>query len=208
MNPRVILTAAIIPLALIIAAVPQERDTHYKLTPDEMLAEVNSRERFISPDMVARMIVDGDPSFRLIDVRPADEFADYSLPDAINLPLADLLSESYRDIIDQDIRINIFYSNGTLSANEAWILTRQMGYRNNYVLEGGLNYWFENILNPSPPPDTSPSEEFARYDFRKAAAEALRGGSLPTPVIESTVPPPQMPEISRSATRRTVAGGC
>ena len=44
--------------------------------------------------------------------------------------------------------MNIFYSNGTITANEAWMVTRQLGYKNNFVLEGGLNYWFDAILNP------------------------------------------------------------
>ena len=44
--------------------------------------------------------------------------------------------------------VNVFYSNGSVYANEAWMITRQLGYENNFVLEGGLNYWFGNILSP------------------------------------------------------------
>ena len=69
--------------------------------------------------------------------------------------------------------MNVFYSNGTLAANEAWMITRQLGYTNNFVLEGGLNYWFDAILNPQMPASTSPDEDFAKYDFRKSAGQAL-----------------------------------
>ena len=57
------------------------------------------------------------------------------------------------------------------------MLTRQLGYRNNYVLQGGLHYWVETIMNPTPPEPTSPSEEMAKYDFRKGAGMALGGGA-------------------------------
>jgi sulfur-carrier protein adenylyltransferase/sulfurtransferase len=35
--------------------------------------------------------------------------------------------------------MNIFYSNGTVTANEAWMVTRQLGIKKNFVFEGGLN---------------------------------------------------------------------
>jgi sulfur-carrier protein adenylyltransferase/sulfurtransferase len=199
--------AFMVVLGLIIAAVPQNSTSPYKLSAEELLSEVNSRERFIQPDAVAEMIINRDPSIRLIDVRSSDQFDSYSLTGAVNVPLANLLADDYRDLLDQDIKINIFYSNGTISANEAWLLTRQLGYKNNYVLEGGLNYWFENILNPQAPSSTSPSEEFARYDFRRSAAAALGGGEI-VPTSGSAVPPPQMPSLRPSSARRTVSGGC
>jgi hypothetical protein len=58
------------------------------------------------------------------------------------------------------------------------MITRQLGYTNNFVLEGGLNYWFDNILNPQKPSSTSPDEEFAKYDFRKSAGMASEGWAI------------------------------
>ena len=87
---------------------------------------------------VADMIIRKDPTLRLIDVRSQDEFEKFSLPGAINIPVTDLLSDAYTEILNQDVKMNIFYSNGTLTANEAWMITRQLGYTNNFVLEGGL----------------------------------------------------------------------
>jgi sulfur-carrier protein adenylyltransferase/sulfurtransferase len=151
MNPRSILAAAIIPLGLIIAAVPQNTTKPYKLTAGQLLEEVNSRTQFLAPELIADMLVSKDPSIRLIDVRPQDEFEKFSLPGAVNIPVSDILSDEWTDILHQDIKMNVFYSNGSVTANEAWMITRQLGYENNYVLEGGLNYWFDNILNPQAP---------------------------------------------------------
>jgi len=207
MNPRSILAAAIIPLGLIIAAVPQNTTKPYKLTAGQLLEEVNSRTQFLAPELIADMLVSKDPSIRLIDVRPQDEFEKFSLPGAVNIPFSDILSDEWTDILHQDIKMNVFYSNGSVTANEAWMITRQLGYENNYVLEGGLNYWFDNILNPQAPTSTSPSEEFARYDFRKSASMALGGGGV-VPADGSSAPAPALPAIIPRVAKKKVAGGC
>jgi rhodanese-related sulfurtransferase len=207
MKPRVLLALFVIPLGLIIAAVPQNTTKPYKLTAAELLNEANTRTQYVTPDVVADMIVNKDPSFQLIDVRSPDEFEKFNLPGSINIPLPDLLSDEYTDILNQDIKMNIFYSNGTLSANEAWMITRQLGYTNNYVLEGGLNYWFEAILNPQKPPTTSPDEEFAKYDFRKSAGEALGGGAV-IQADQSEAAASPKPVIKAVPKKKKVSGGC
>ncbi len=80
MKPRILLALFIIPLGLIIAAVPQNKTKPYKLTADQLLGEANTRTQFITPDTVADMIVNKDPSLQLIDVRSQEEFEKFSLP--------------------------------------------------------------------------------------------------------------------------------
>ena len=72
----------------------------------------------------------------------------------------------------------------------------QLGWENNYVMEGGLNYWAEVIMNPIPPAQTSPDEEIARYLFRKAASSALSTGAT-TDTSASTAPLAKPPIIKR-----------
>ncbi len=207
MKPLQLLAIFIIPLGLIIAAVPQNKTKPYKLTADQLLNEANTRTQYISPETVADMIVKKDPSFQLIDVRAQDDFDKFSLPGAINIPVNDLLSDTYTDLLNQDVKMNIFYSNGTITANEAWMVTRQLGYKNNYVLEGGLNYWFEAILNPQKPATTSPDEEFAKYDFRLSAGKALGGGDA-VQTSQSQSPPTSKPAVRAIPKKKKAAGGC
>jgi rhodanese-related sulfurtransferase len=208
MKPRVLLAAFIIPLGLIIAAVPQNTTHPYKLTASELLEEVNTRTQFVTPETVADMIVKKDPTLQLIDVRSQDEYEKFSLPGAINIPIADLLSEKNIELFDQDVKMNVFYSNSTLMANEAWILTRQLGYTNNYVLEGGLNYWFEAILNPQKPASTSADEEFAKYDFRKSAGQALGSGAVTVQSTQGSSSTASKPAIQAKPKKKKAAGGC
>lgn len=208
MKPRLILAAFVIPLGLIIAAVPQNTTHPYKLTASQLLDEANTRTQFITPETVADMIVQKDPTLQLIDVRSQDDFEKFSLPGAINVPLSDLLSEKNLTLFDQDVKMNVFYSNSTLVANEAWMIIRQLGYSNVYVLEGGLNYWFEAILNPKQPASTSPDEEFARYDFRKSASQALGGGGAVLQSTDAGSAPAAKPAIKAIPKKKKAAGGC
>jgi rhodanese-related sulfurtransferase len=207
MKPLKLLAFFVIPLGIIIAAVPADKVKHFRLTADELLQEAGAGVQFVSPDVVADMLVQKDPSLRLIDVRTPEEFEAYSMPGAINIPLSNLLADEYTDILHQDAYMNVFYSNGSVYANQAWMITRQLGYENNFVLEGGLNYWFGNILSPAEPSQTSPDEEFARYDFRKSAAAALGGGGVVSTETEGPTVKAVKPPVTAKAKKKP-SGGC
>ena len=206
MNIRLKLAAVFIPLGLIIAAVPENTTKVYKLTAAELLVEAQEGAQFMSTDEIADMMVQKDPSFQLIDVRAQNEFEKFHLPNAINIPLTDILSDDWADVLDQDVKMNVFYSNGNLKSNEAWMITRQLGFENNYVMQGGLNYWAETIMNPTAPASTSPDDEIAKYDFRKGASMALGGGVVSS--TSSTKKSSSKPVVKRRKKKKRAAGGC
>jgi rhodanese-related sulfurtransferase len=205
MNIRLKMAMYIIPLGIIIAAVPENTTKPYKLSASQLLEEVKEGIQFVSTDQIADMIVQQDPSLQLIDVRSSDDFEKFHLPGAINIPISSILNDEWEAYLNQDVKMNVFYSNGNTTANEAWMITRQLGYLNNYVMLGGLNFWAETIMNPEKPSATSPNDEFARYDFRKGASQALGGGSLETSSESGAAAPP--PVQSRPK-KKKVAGGC
>lgn len=210
MKPLHFLTLILIIPALIIAFVPQNTTHPYKLTAGQLLAEIRTGTQFVSPDELADQIIRQDPSIQLIDVRNPREFDQFSLPGAINIPLQDILSDQNTDVLNQSTKMNIFYSNGSTEANEAWMLTRQLGYQNNYVLQGGLNYWTETIMNPSKPGSLAPNDELARYDFRKAASMKLGGGGeaaliAPAQDKSSAAPKPGVVPVKK---KKKASGGC
>lgn len=206
MNMRLKLASFIIPLGLILAAIPENTTRPYKLTAEEMIREIKEGAQFVLTDQIADMIIQKDPELQLIDVRDKDQYDKYHLPGAINIPLSSLLSPDMEDYINQDVKMNVFYSNGVTSANEAWMITRQLGYKNNYVMMGGMNLWAETILSPKQPSSTSPDDEFAKYDFRKAASGALGGGTLSVE-SDSTEGSP-LPAVTKRPKKKRVAGGC
>lgn len=195
----------LIPLGIIIAAVPENTTKPYKLTASQLLEEVKEGIQFVSTDQIAEMVIQKDPSLQLIDVRSSDEFEKFHLPGAINIPLSTILNDEWEAYLNQDVRMNVFYSNGNTTANEAWMITRQLGYLNNYVMLGGLNFWAETIMNPEKPSATSPNDEFARYDFRKGASQALGGGTLESSSESGAAAPPP---VQARPKKKRVAGGC
>ena len=74
------------------------------------------------------------------------------------------------------------------------------------MLQGGLNYWAETIMNPQKPSSTSPDDEIAKYDFRKGASAALGGGVLQTSSSTKTSGP--KPPIKKRKKKKRAAGGC
>lgn len=205
-KPRIILSSVVIILGLIIAAIPADTTTPFKLSSKELVKAVKGGEQFIYPDQIADMIIKNDPSLILIDVRTPEEYEKYSLPGAVNIPLDDILSEDWIPYLDQDVYFNVFYSNGSTTATQAWMICRQLGFENNYVMMGGLNYWVEAILNPEKPGSTSPNDEFAKYDFRKAASGALGGGG--TLQKTDTKPKKRRKPIIRKGKKKMIQGGC
>ena len=208
MKARLILATTLIPLGLIIAAVPENTTKPYKLTAEQLLEEVKSGTQFLQPDEVAEMVISKDPTLQLIDVRAADEFEKFSLPGSINIPLVDILSPEWEETINQDVKMNVFYSNSSTDANQAWMITRQLGYQNNYVLQGGVNYWAETIMNPEVPPTTSPNEEMAKYDLRKGAGMALGGAAETTQPAAAAAGGGAKPTIQKKDKKKKVQGGC
>lgn len=203
---RLIVASVLIPLGIIIAAVPENTTKPFRLTAAELLEELSEGTQFVSTDEIADMLVQKDPLLQLIDVRTQAEFEKYNLPGSVNIPLSDLLSEEWSDFLDQGVKMNVFYSNGNLKANEAWMINRQLGFENNYVLQGGLNYWAETILNPQAPKSVLADDEIAKYDFRKGASITLGGGSLVATGSKAKSTP--KPKIKKRKKKKKVAGGC
>ncbi len=208
-TPRTILTAVLLLFGVIIAAVPKNTTTPYKLSAEQILDELKSGTQYLEPEQVAQMLVEKDPYLQLVDIRPLNEFEKFSLQGAVSIPIDNLLSPDFVETFDQDTKMNVFYGNGTTQANEAWMLLRQLGYKNIYVLRGGLNYWAEAILNPAAPSSGSSNDDLARYDFRRGAGQALGGGemsstqSAPATGAKSKVPGPKP-----TGKKKKVAGGC
>ena len=72
------------------------------------------------------------------------------------------------------------------------------------ILKGGLNVWFETIIQPVRPPETASDEEIDRYQFRRGASIYFTGGAAP---IEAETG--GEPVIVRKKTKsQVVEGGC
>jgi rhodanese-related sulfurtransferase len=176
MNKKYLIPIALlVGLALILVLLPAKK-TYNELPAEELLRQVTSSSRFISPDVVADRLINKDPSMLLVDVRNADLFNEFTLPGALNIPLQDILKPEQNDLLSQEGIDFIFFSTGDVLADQAWILCKRKGLENIYVMKGGLNEWFNVFFLQQPPAETASSDEIALYQFRSAVRQYFTGG--------------------------------
>ena len=178
-----------------------------QIEPSALLNDIHSNNRRLSTDEIAKRIIDGDPILFLVDVRTEAEFDNYSLPGAVNIPLQDLLSDDWAGYVDQDILDVIFYGNDDILSEQAWVLCKQLGYQNLYVLDGGLNQWFATIMLPQKPGELASTAEFDLFSFRTGAS--IFFGSGTTEIAVEAKPKKEKKTIPvRKKVKAEAEGGC
>ena len=203
MKTRVILAIVLVSLSAIATILPQKKNSSTQLTAEELLQEINLGTYKISPDQLTEIIVNQDPSYMLIDLRSPEEYEKFTLPGAISIPFDSLFTDNWIAYIDQDLRKNLFFTNGSTLSGSALILSRQKGFKNNFVLDGGLNGWFDTVLNANPPQNSSDNETLILYQRRLAAQQFFKGGeSLPKADVQINLKPIPVKK------KKMVQGGC
>lgn len=203
MQKQVYFLAGIILLFTIGVVLLPDRKGRGEIGPEELLESAMDDSWFVSTDEVAEEIISGNPTVRLIDVRIPDQYATYSIPGAINIPVADILQPDWQDLLALDGMNFIFYSNSDLLASQAWLICKRKGIENITVMKGGMNRWVETILQPEAPPSTAPSEAFALYQFRVGASLYFGGGKeISTEITSEPLP------LVRKKKKRVTEGGC
>lgn len=168
-NRYVILASLLFIAALGLLVLPGYKKNE-RVTAEDLLAQVVNPERYMTSDELAEKIIAKDPSILLIDLRSENEYNEYTMPGAFNIPLDQILDPESEGYLNQDQYDIVLFSNQNLTADQAWILLTRKGYKNLHVLDGGINGWYNTILNPLKPTENMPKEAFDRYDFRLAAA--------------------------------------
>ncbi len=113
---------------------------------NEYFSFLNSEDKYFSADELAGFVVSEDSTIQIIDLRSREEFLAFNIPGSVNIPFEDLYKEEYRGFTDQDKVKNILYSNGETISNQALALLVLSGFEYNYILKGGMNSWYEEVM--------------------------------------------------------------
>lgn len=190
-------------LAFILVLLPKTT-RNKEIQPEELLIEIIDPARFVSPDFVAERLINEDPSLILIDVRTPEYFSNFSLPGAINIPVNEIVNEDWESDLNQKEKDVVLFSNDEIYADQVWIICTRMGYKNLYVMKGGLNQWYSDILSPKEPAETAAIEEFEKYSFRKAASQYFTGASA---FVEKAITGENL-TVKKKAKKGATIGGC
>jgi sulfur-carrier protein adenylyltransferase/sulfurtransferase len=175
MNKRyLLLTGIILALGVGILLMPA-KDTAKQTQPELLLAAIDDQSRFLTTDDITDRLVKKDPALMLIDVRPESQFRAFSIPGANNIPVDSLLSASAQEMLNQKEMDKVFYSNADVTSDQVWIICKRMKLQRIYVMQGGVNKWFNTIIKAEKPAESAPSEALDLYQFRMAACQHFFG---------------------------------
>jgi len=169
MNTRVKFSIILLGLGLILALLPLSGSRSFTVNPKKLLSEVLDNSTYFTVDQVAKFIVSEDSSVQIIDLRTPEEFRTLNIPGSINVPYSKLLDNDPGSFLNNGKARNIFYSNGDFDSNYAIAFERGLNFNNTYVMKGGLNEWFNTVMNSNFTGERISARENALFETRTRA---------------------------------------
>ena len=201
-----LLAILLVVLALGLVVLPKNNGRK-EIDPKVLLDGVVERSRFLSVDQVTHRIIENDPTLMLIDLRPTDQFKAFALPGAINLQPDSLLSQSGLDLLNQQGKDKVLCGNSDLIAEKAWLVCTRYSVNRLYIMKGGMNEWFNTIINVKPAIGTPSTSDLDLISFRNAARQFFVGSGETASTPNTTVQKEKAPLI-RKAPSSSAGGGC
>jgi rhodanese-related sulfurtransferase len=169
MNTRVKFSVGLLGLGLILALLPLSGSRSFTVNPKKLLSEVLDNSTYFTVDQVAKFMVYEDSSVQIIDLRTPEEFRMLNIPGSINVPYSKLLDNDPGSFLNNGKARNIFYSNGDFDSNFAIAIERGLNFNNTYVMKGGLNEWFNTVMNSNFTGERISARENALFETRTRA---------------------------------------
>jgi rhodanese-related sulfurtransferase len=173
--------AALIVLVLSFIFLKTDKYT-FKTPLDKELSEIKVASFQVSPQMVAKAILDKDKSIILVDVRSQFDFAKGHLPEAKNIYKVNLTDDSNMDFflaLKGTNKKAILYGSSASEANVPFMILKQMGIENISYLAVGYDdlkagNWAEIAANPAKFSDETAVVDFAKFisDANKSKGKA------------------------------------
>jgi rhodanese-related sulfurtransferase len=180
MNTREKFSIGLLCLGLILALLPLSGSRSFIVRPQKLLSEVLDGNTYVTVDQVARFVVSEDSSVQIIDLRKPEEYMVMNIPGSINVPYAKFLDNDPATFLNGVKSRNILYSNGDLDANYALAIAKGLNLKNIYVMKGGLNEWFNTVMNSSFTGEKISARENALFETRTGAKKMFNEmNSLP-----------------------------
>lgn len=189
---------------LMILLPSQPRSNWNETSAQKMLSKVVNGHHLVYADEVAYSLVNGkDRPVLLVDVRSPQEFAQFSLPGAVNIPVDQILENQSETILsDKNYKV-ILYSNSATLSSEAWLIATRAGIEDLYVLDGGLNGLIQTVFIDKPADPANNMNLAYQNRFREKARQYfLSGQSAASPKTQS------VPVIQTVGETVKPKGGC
>jgi len=169
----------LITVAFIIAFMPTKRiNTFAEVDEASVFNKTVNEKHFMSSDEVAYSILHKEYPVKIIDVRNEDDYRQFHVPGALNIPFSELQNTVWESTFANSDEKTVLISNGGVLAQKAFVWLTRKGYENIFVLDGGLNHFIDDIFHmPKPDEDVIRQQIHDQYRFRQRAAKVFRTGS-------------------------------
>jgi len=180
MNTREKFSVMLLFFGSVLALVPLPANRSFIIKPGKLLATVTDIKTYMSVDQVARLVVSEDSTILIIDLRSPEEYKGFNIPGSINIPYNELINKDPSTFPGTVNMKNIFYSNGDFDSNFAVAFADGLGYKNNWAMKGGLNEWYNTVMNSSFRGERISARENALFETRTRARKLfMEINSLP-----------------------------
>ena len=206
-NPkRTLITILLFVLVIVFGWITMKKPhINYKLNPQQTVDLVINQNGYFHPYELEKVLNNKAGDVVLIDIRNSFDFAKGHIPGALNITVTNLLSEENVKQLDEWKKSNVkvvFYHDSQLQTNGAWMLFRQIGYSNTYVLLGGYGYYVSHKDNLKQSEETG-LKGTAKYDFAVVAKKSVvSSGKV------STSKPAKKVKVRRKKKEKAASGGC
>lgn len=164
---------ALVPFLLVsFVSVTPDRTTYLHNKVEKKMATADYK--IFDIDHLADELAHKSHKINLIDVRSPLDFEDFKIPTAVNIPLDSMLRKEYKYIFNQPFKINVFYAENEETARKAYLLAREIGKADNYVVTTPASVFQKLYFEPEiPGPDASKSEK-DQFKFRMKVGSELK----------------------------------
>ena len=133
-------------IGLIIASVQSSKKYKFGTKAEALHAQLLEGKHYIDPNSAMEILSRKDDNHIFVDIRNPREFDNFHMEGAVNVPMQRVLDDVYIPYLEND-KVKVLYSNESIEADQIRLLLTQYGYDNLFVLQGGADYWKENMLS-------------------------------------------------------------
>lgn len=193
--------ALMLGLALLVLILPQAPTAKwYQKDAKTLLQTAVNGEQYTEANEVAYKLLHSKANdLMLVDVRSAEDFAQFSFPGALHIDMEHILTPNTKKLLKSTNKQVVLYSFSSAKANQAWMLLAREGLTNIRVLKGGLNGFFDQYFGQNHETESLNEMDQFYARFGKQANEAFKTGQAAektvsrkkavTTIVEMEAPP-------------------
>ncbi len=160
---------AFVGLLLLAMVVKRVVTSPYKISIQNQLELLQSNEHSFSLAEYYEALQLKETDILLVDIRTPEEYEKNHLPNAINIPLREITSDTYAEYINNNPRLTkVIYGNKEVDAVNALSILFTHGFTKNFkYLRGGFALANKYVIQKPTPSFFFYSDEQARFNYSK-----------------------------------------